>query len=66
MSTVIAKINGDHYKTEILTSTHKLIGDEPIPIGTDLGPNPYEFLLAALGSCVAMTLRMYADRKNGH
>ncbi len=53
----------DKYKTDLITSTHQIIADEPKPYGEDLGPNPYEFLLMAIGSCVGMTLRMYADRK---
>ncbi len=63
MAQVITKIDRSKYKTIITTDNHQLIGDEPIPFGQDLGPSPYDFLLMALGSCVAMTLRMYADRK---
>jgi len=43
---------------------HSLMADEPEALGgTDAGPDPYEYLLASLGACKAMTLRMYADHK---
>lgn len=58
------EIGKDLYRTEIKAGDHLVIADEPIETGgKNLGMNPNEFLLASLGTCTAMTLRMYADRK---
>jgi putative redox protein len=74
-SSLVANITDDHewisalvgsngFRTDISAGLHALVADEPVSLGgTGLGPTPYELLLGALGSCMAMTLRMYADRK---
>ncbi len=52
------------YGQEILAGRHRLTADEPAELGGgDTGPTPYGLLLAGLGACTSMTLRMYADRK---
>lgn len=62
---VVAKTGKKGYQTEIFAGRHRLVADEPIPLGgADTGPNPYDLLVGALGACTSMTLRMYADRKN--
>jgi len=62
---VTAIIGKDHYHTELLTSGHTVIADEPEEVGgLNHGPAPGEFLMISLASCTAITLRMYADRKN--
>ena len=63
-SQVLTRTGEKGYLTDILTGKHHLLSDEPLSIGgTDLGPNPYDLLLASLGACTGITLRMYADRK---
>jgi putative redox protein len=51
------------YTQQITAGNHQLVADEPRPIGDDAGPTPYDLLLAALGACTSMTVRMYADRR---
>jgi putative redox protein len=52
------------YVQNISVGHHSFQGDEPFDVGgRDAGPNPFELLLAALGTCTSITVRMYADRK---
>jgi putative redox protein len=61
---VIARIGKSGYVTDIMAAGHGLVADEPASMGgTDKGPAPFDFLMAGLGTCKAMTLRMYSDRK---
>ncbi|HET6981839.1 MAG TPA: OsmC family protein [Myxococcaceae bacterium] len=52
------------FRTDVEVGGHHLVVDEPIAVGgADAGPTPYEMLLAGLGACTVMTLRIYADRR---
>jgi putative redox protein len=51
------------YTQQITVGDHRLVSDEPPPIGEDAGPTPYDLVLAGLGACTSMTVRMYANRK---
>jgi putative redox protein len=62
---VIVWGEGGTFAQQISAGRHRLTGDEPESVGgTDAGPSPYDFLLAALGSCTSMTVGMYARKKN--
>jgi len=59
-----ARIGIDGYRADVIARHHRLTADEPESVGGgDAGPSPYEYLLIALATCTAMTIRMYANRK---
>ncbi len=61
---VKVRLAGDTYTSEVMTPFHHLLADEPESVGgKNLGPTPYDLLMASLGTCTAMTLKMYANRK---
>ena len=55
---------GGKFAQWVRTRSHEFLADEPEKYGgSDHGPTPYDLLLAALGTCTSMTIKMYADRK---
>ncbi|MBB1630213.1 OsmC family protein [Cupriavidus sp. UME77] len=59
-----ARIGSTPYRTSIVVSGHVFTADEPRARGgKGAGPAPYDLLLASLGACTAITLKMYAERK---
>jgi putative redox protein len=61
---VVAESGDGPFMQHVRMGRHLAVGDEPTDVGgQDRGPNPYEYLLAALGNCTSMTLRMYANLK---
>ncbi len=60
---MVEETGASHFQERITFGRHQMIADEPRRTGgTDSGPSPYELLLAALGACTAMTIRLYAER----
>jgi putative redox protein len=65
VGTVLVRETGEgKFQQEVLSGSHRFLADEPVKVGgSDSGPGPYDLLLAALGACTSMTLRLYAEQK---
>jgi uncharacterized OsmC-like protein/alpha-beta hydrolase superfamily lysophospholipase len=62
---VVGETRRSRFEQEISIGRHRLLADEPVSVGgLDSGPGPYDLLLAGLGACTSMTLRLYAERKS--
>ncbi|MET4723637.1 uncharacterized OsmC-like protein/fermentation-respiration switch protein FrsA (DUF1100 family) [Bradyrhizobium japonicum] len=62
---VVQETRKSKFNQAITVGPHHLVADEPIAAGgEDAGPGPYDFLLAGLGACTSITMRLYADRKS--
>ncbi len=62
---VVQETRAGKFQQTISVGPHRLTADEPIAAGgQDTGPGPYDFLLAGLGACTSMTMRLYAERKS--
>lgn len=60
---VVSEAAESGFAQVVRAGRHEFYADEPFGIGTDTGPSPYDLLLAGLGACTSMTIRMYATRK---
>ena len=61
---LVRETHGGKFQQEILTGPHHMLADEPEKLGgLDSGPGPYDYVLAGLGACTSMTIRLYADFK---
>jgi len=61
---VVQETRASKFQQAVSIGPHRMLADEPASAGgEDTGPGPYDFLLAGLGACTSMTMRLYADRK---
>ena len=61
---IVRETGKGKFQQEIRAGGHRLTADEPADVGgLDSGPGPYDLLLASLGACTSMTIRLYADQK---
>jgi uncharacterized OsmC-like protein/pimeloyl-ACP methyl ester carboxylesterase len=61
---LVRETGGGKFQQEVLSGPHRFLADEPVSFGgLNSGPGPYDLLLAGLGACTSMTLRLYADLK---
>ena len=61
---IVVRGDAENFEQEITAGQHRLVADEPVSAGGgDVGPDPYDYLLASLGVCTSMTVGLYARRK---
>jgi uncharacterized OsmC-like protein/pimeloyl-ACP methyl ester carboxylesterase len=64
-SVVVRETRNSKFQQTVSIGPHQMLADEPVAAGgEDSGPGPYDLVLAGLGACTSMTMRMYADRKS--
>jgi uncharacterized OsmC-like protein len=62
---MVRETSAGKFQQAVSIGPHQMLADEPVAAGgADTGPGPYDFVLAGLGACTSMTMRMYADRKS--
>jgi putative redox protein len=62
---VVRETRNGKFQQTVTAGPHRMLADEPVAVGgDDTGPGPYDFVLAGLGACTSMTMRLYADRKS--